>query len=182
VQKNFPGCGYCRGGKPGGTFFPAHPFQPGCGHFLAMHPLIVGIDVGSVAVSLAVIGWDRQWVDCAYAFHERKTGETALLRQYCYYTQYAPSLFCRACATAVADARRVLTPLVHSLYGSLHSQLQLYRMLQSIGLARIGFGDVVGAYKHASEFKAAALERLKQRYRQETASSSGLSKATTWRR
>ena len=36
---------------------------------LAMHPLIVGIDVGSVAVSLAVIGWDRQWIDCAYGFH-----------------------------------------------------------------------------------------------------------------
>ena len=34
-----------------------------------MHPLIVGIDVGSVAVSLAVIGWDRQRIECAYAFH-----------------------------------------------------------------------------------------------------------------
>jgi len=34
-----------------------------------MHPLIVGIDVGSVAVSVAVIGWDRQWIDRAYAFH-----------------------------------------------------------------------------------------------------------------
>src|SRR5512137_639711 len=34
-----------------------------------MHPLIVGIDVGSVAVSLAVIGRDRQWIDSAYAFH-----------------------------------------------------------------------------------------------------------------
>ena len=34
-----------------------------------MHPLIVGIDIGSVAVSLAVIGRDRQWIDSAYAFH-----------------------------------------------------------------------------------------------------------------
>ena len=34
-----------------------------------MRPLIVGIDVGSVAVSLAVIGQDRQWIDSAYAFH-----------------------------------------------------------------------------------------------------------------
>lgn len=36
---------------------------------MVMHPLIVGIDVGSVAVSLAVIGGGRQVVDQAYAFH-----------------------------------------------------------------------------------------------------------------
>jgi len=35
-----------------------------------MQPLIVGIDVGSVSVSLAVIGRDRQWIDSAYAFHQ----------------------------------------------------------------------------------------------------------------
>jgi predicted CoA-substrate-specific enzyme activase len=105
---------------------------------------------------------------------ERRTGETALRRQYCYYTQYAPALSGHACATAPADARRVLTPLVHYLYGSLHTQLQLYRMLQSIGLARIGFGDVVRAHKRACEFKAAALERLKRRYRQETAGARGI--------
>jgi predicted CoA-substrate-specific enzyme activase len=98
---------------------------------------------------------------------ERKTGERTLRRQYCYYTQYAPAL--AAQAGAPADAERVLTPLVHYLYGSLHTQLQLYRMLRSIGLVRVGMGDVVRAYRQACEFKAAALERLKRRYREETA-------------
>jgi len=100
---------------------------------------------------------------------ERRTGETALRRQYCYYTQYAPALSANGCAAAPADARRVLTPLVHYLYGSLHTQLQLYRMLHSIGLTRIGFADVHRAYDRACGFKAAAEKRLRSRYRQETA-------------
>jgi predicted CoA-substrate-specific enzyme activase len=100
---------------------------------------------------------------------ERRTGASALRRQYCYYTQYAPALSAINGAAAPADARRVLTPLVHYLYGPLHTQLQLYRMLQSIGLARIGFADVYRAYDRACRFKAAGLERLKRRYREETA-------------
>jgi len=99
---------------------------------------------------------------------EQKTRDKALRRQYCYYTQYAPALAAQTCASAPADARRMLTPLIRYLYGSLHARLQLYRMLQSIGLTRIGFGDVVRAYKRACEFKAAAQKRLKQRYREET--------------
>jgi predicted nucleotide-binding protein (sugar kinase/HSP70/actin superfamily) len=99
---------------------------------------------------------------------ERKTGDKALRRQYCYYTQYAPILCEQACAAKPENARRVLTPLIHYLYGSLHTHWQLYRMLQSIGLGRIGFGDLVRAHKHAREFRAAALERLKRRYHEET--------------
>jgi len=100
---------------------------------------------------------------------ERRTGEKALRRQYCYYTQYAPVLSVHACAPAPEDARRVLTPLVHYLYGSLHSQLQLFRMLRSIGLNHIGMSDVYRAYHRACEFKASALKRLKKRYQQATA-------------
>lgn len=102
---------------------------------------------------------------------ERRTGDKALRRQYCYYTQYAPVLSAHACAPGPEDARRVLTPLVRYLYGSLHSQLQLFRMLRSIGIDRIGMSDVYRAYHRACEFKAAALERLKKRYLQATAGS-----------
>jgi predicted CoA-substrate-specific enzyme activase len=100
---------------------------------------------------------------------ERRTGDAAIRRQYCYYTQYAPALAADGGAAAPADDRRVLTPLVHYLYGSLHSQLQLYRMLRSIGLTRIGFSDVYRAYDRACRFKDAAVKRLRRRYRQETA-------------
>ena len=100
---------------------------------------------------------------------ERRAEGNGHRRQYCYYTQYAPALSAHACATTAEDTRRVLTPLVHYLYGSLHTQLQLYRMLQSIGLTRIGFADVYRAFDRACGFKAAALQRLKRRYQQETA-------------
>ena len=105
---------------------------------------------------------------------EHRTGDTSIRRQYCYYTQYAPSLAASACGAAPTDACRVLTPPVRSLYGSLHTQLELYRMLQSIGATRIGWGDVYRAYHRACEFKAAALARLQRRYREETASTSGI--------
>ncbi|MBI5581417.1 MAG: CoA activase [Deltaproteobacteria bacterium] len=99
---------------------------------------------------------------------ERRAVGNGHRRQYCYYTQFAPALSAQACAAAPANAHRVLTPLVHYLYGSLHTQLQLYRMLQSIGRTRIGFGDVYRAYNCACGFKAAAMERLKRCYRRET--------------
>ncbi len=105
---------------------------------------------------------------------EHRTGDKSIRRQYCYYTQYVPSLAASACGAAPTDACRVLTPLVRSLYGSLHTQLELYRMLQSIGATRIGLGDVYRAYHRACEFKAAALARLQRRYREETASTSGI--------
>ena len=105
---------------------------------------------------------------------EHRTGDKSIRRQYCYYTQYAPSLAASACGVAPTDTGRVLTPLVRSLYGSLHTQLELYRMLQSIGVTRVGLGDVYRAYHRACEFKAAALARLQRRYREETASTSGI--------
>jgi predicted CoA-substrate-specific enzyme activase len=101
---------------------------------------------------------------------EHRTGDKLTRRQYCYYTQYAPSL----AAHAGADTHRVLTPLVRYLYGTLHTQLELYRMLQSIGITRIGFGDVYRAYGQAGEFKATALRHLTRRYREETATAPGL--------
>jgi predicted nucleotide-binding protein (sugar kinase/HSP70/actin superfamily) len=105
---------------------------------------------------------------------EHRTGDKAIRRQYCYYTQYAPSLSAHACGATPADTCRVLTPLVRYLYGSLHTQLELYRMLQSIGITRIGLGDVYRAYRRACEFKTAALAHLQRRYREETAAASGI--------
>jgi predicted CoA-substrate-specific enzyme activase len=105
---------------------------------------------------------------------ERRTGVKDLRRQYCYYTQFAPALSTHGGARSPSEARRVLTPLVHYLYGSLHTQLQLYRMLQFVRPGRIGFGDVHRAYRRAYEFKNAALERLKERYRLETSGASGI--------
>ena len=137
---------------------------------LTSGPAAAGADFCAPLAALhADVGWLLSRADYVFLpfYLERQTGEKSLRRQYCYYSQYAPALAVQA--NAPADADRVLTPLVHYLYGALYTQLQLYRMLRSIGLARVGLGDVVRAYRHACEFKAAAVERLKRRYREETA-------------
>jgi predicted CoA-substrate-specific enzyme activase len=139
---------------------PALPNKPGAGEFCA--PL---------AALHAEVDLLRSQADYVFLpfYLERKAASKALRRQYCYYTQYAPALSTQPDAAAAGGAGRVLTPLIHYLYGSLHTQLQLFRMLRSMGLARIAFSDVVRAYTHAGEFKAAAHERLKRCYRHETA-------------
>jgi predicted CoA-substrate-specific enzyme activase len=100
---------------------------------------------------------------------EHRTADRSLRRQTCYYTQYAPAL----CAGGEA-AGRVLTPLVHYLYGTLHAERQLWRMVRAIGRRRVGFLEVRRAYAAAREFKAAALSRLRARYREETAGAAGI--------
>lgn len=102
-------------------------------------------------------------------YMEKKTGKKAIRRQYCYYTQYAPALSARACATSGLELERILTPMVHYLYGSLHTRMQLFRMLQSISKTRrIRLSDVRTALETAQGFKEAARKRLKELYRLES--------------
>jgi len=91
-------------------------------------------------------------------------------RQYCYYTQYAPSLasFIADPNTSPADTQhRFLTPLVHYLYGSFHSRIQLYRMLKTISSQKIRFAKVSAAYEKALQFNRAVQASLKGLYNRE---------------
>ncbi len=76
---------------------------------------------------------------------EKKQSAKKLRRQYCYYTQYAPSL-----AGAVGDRSRFLTPLVDYLYSSWHTKRQLYEMLKGIPGMGAGFTQVSKAFDNAS--------------------------------
>ncbi|MBE0558002.1 MAG: CoA activase, partial [Proteobacteria bacterium] len=104
---------------------------------------------------------------CDYVFTpfalERKTGEKALRRQYCYYTQYAPALV-RA-AEGPGNAERILTPLVHYLYPALGMKVQLYRMLAAIHPG-ISFFRVAGAYDEAVASQETALANWRALYGQ----------------
>ncbi|MCG6880425.1 MAG: acyl-CoA dehydratase activase, partial [Deltaproteobacteria bacterium] len=48
---------------------------------------------------------------------EKRAPQRGIRRQYCYYTQFSPSLICE---------KKVLTPLIHYLYGSLRTKIELY--------------------------------------------------------
>lgn len=100
---------------------------------------------------------------------EKKARGKSIRREYCYYTQFSPALSARACAGSPREVDRVLTPLVHYLYGSLHTRVQLFRTLKSIAPGRIGLADVHRAFEKAIAFRKTAMERLRLRYLEETA-------------
>jgi predicted CoA-substrate-specific enzyme activase len=97
---------------------------------------------------------------------EKKAAERGVRRQYCYYTQFSPSLI-----SASGDGKtreRFLTPVVHSLHGSFHTKLELHSMLKSITGSHIGFRDVSRAYDKACKYRESCLGKWKEVYERES--------------
>ncbi|MEN6446635.1 MAG: acyl-CoA dehydratase activase [Syntrophaceae bacterium] len=105
-----------------------------------------------------------------YLEEKQKSKDTR--RQYCYYTQYAPSLVAGAFE---AEGERILTPLIEYLYNPFHAKVQLYRMLKRIPRLEVRFLDVSEAYDAALEFRDRARERLLERCKEELAAGDGIS-------
>ena len=94
---------------------------------------------------------------------EDRTGSRDVRRQYCYYTQYAPSL-----AKGMAGPEmngRIISPLVRYLYHDFVSRVRLYRELRAAPLPDVGFREVSEAYDQAMKTHQAAREELKALYR-----------------
>lgn len=107
---------------------------------------------------------------CDYIFLpfylEKKSKLKGIRRQFCYYTQYASSL-----ASSFKHENRspkYLMPLIHYLYNSFHTRVQLYRMVKTItnnsANNPIGFAAVLSAYEKALEFKDTTIDELKTRF------------------
>jgi predicted CoA-substrate-specific enzyme activase len=105
-----------------------------------------------------------------YLEERQRTKE--IRRQYCYYTQYAPSL---VASVFSRNKEKILMPLLRYLYTGFHAKVQLYRMLKTISGKKIAFFDVSAAYDKALEFKKQALEFLHNQCRTEMASADGIS-------
>ena len=106
------------------------------------------------------------WVFLPF-YLEKKTPQKDERRQYCYYTQFAPSL-----GAGPADAEekaRILTPLVHSLYGTLFTKAELYRTLDAAIPGGISFFELSAAYDEAVAAQGEASARLRETYRRQTA-------------
>ena len=95
---------------------------------------------------------------------DKKGREKGPRRQYCYYTQFAPSL--NTCAGGPQTDKKFLTPVVHYLYSSFHTKAQLYRMLKSVCRHRISYFDVSSAFDRASEFRTICRSRWRSLYQQ----------------
>ncbi|TWI73088.1 putative CoA-substrate-specific enzyme activase [Desulfobotulus alkaliphilus] len=86
------------------------------------------------------------YVFLPFYFEERRS-DKAMRRQYCYYTQFAPSL------ASLMDPERVLRPTVRYLYPDFHTKMELYRMLRRISRRDIGFLEVSRAWDAATRHK-----------------------------
>ena len=97
---------------------------------------------------------------------EKKTFERGVRRQYCYYTQYSPSLI--SGSGIGKEGKKILTPLIDYLYGSFRIKIELYSMLKTITKSPIGFLDVSKAYETARAYRQSCLLKLKEIYRRES--------------
>ena len=105
-------------------------------------------------------------------YMEMKTPEKASRRQFCYYTQYAPVL--GAAMGGDEDRERVLTPMVHYLYHSLFTKVELTRMLGAHIPNGPSFFEVSAAYDEARRFKEEGLAQLREAYRRGSAGTEDL--------
>lgn len=81
-------------------------------------------------------------------------------RQFCYYTQYIPSIM------ADYDRERVLTPLLRYLYSPFHAKMELYRMLKGLGLS-LSIFEVSQAYDRAFDLKQEHRQAFQEIYDRE---------------
>ena len=103
---------------------------------------------------------------------EKKSSDKGVRRQYCYYTQYAPSLL--SAAGIGKDGKKILSPLVDSLHGPFRTKIELYSMLKTITKLPIGFLEVSKAYDTAREYRQSCLSQCKEMYRKELEERKGI--------
>lgn len=104
-------------------------------------------------------------------YFERKTGEKRCRRQYCYYSQFAPSL---ARAIDGGAGEKLLTPLIHYLYPAQHAKRELHAMLNALFPKPIRFSAVSSAYDEAQADQERALSEWRKIYRENTVGISGI--------
>ncbi|EFK10006.1 putative CoA-substrate-specific enzyme activase [delta proteobacterium NaphS2] len=102
---------------------------------------------------------------------EKKASVRGLRRQYCYYTQFAPSLISKQHGDHAE--KRILTPLIRYLHSTLHTKIELYNTLKAVTKA-VKFLDVSKAYDTAREYQTSCLLKLKALYREELDSRNGI--------
>jgi len=97
-------------------------------------------------------------------FYLEQKAEGEGRRQYCYYTQFSPTVV--SAVIPEKDRPRLLMPLSRYLYSSFHKKMELWRLLKSILPGKAGFFDISSAYDAARAFMTAGRDELKQIYRE----------------
>jgi len=93
-----------------------------------------------------------------------KKKDRELRRNYCYYTQYVPSII--ACTAEFRDKDTILSPVVRSLGNSLMMKVQLFKMMRKITQGRITYPQVSSAYEAALKNHSRTEKMLRQMFQQ----------------
>ncbi|HMA86907.1 MAG TPA: acyl-CoA dehydratase activase-related protein, partial [Desulfosalsimonadaceae bacterium] len=104
---------------------------------------------------------------------DNREKDTSARRQYCYYSQFVPTLV----SAMAKDSDRFLMPVLKYIYSAFHARIQLFWMLKRIAKRPINYFDVASAYENAFAHKTQALERLRRTYADESASAADISVA-----
>jgi predicted CoA-substrate-specific enzyme activase len=84
-------------------------------------------------------------------YFEEKPKDKNRRRQYCYYTQFSPSII--SCLPGI-DKKKMISPIIKYLYTNFHTKLELYKALKKISSDFLfSFFDISAAFDSALEFK-----------------------------
>ncbi|MFC1669349.1 acyl-CoA dehydratase activase [Spirochaetota bacterium] len=100
-----------------------------------------------------------------YYLEKNKNPANGGRRQYCYYTQFAPSLI-SLINKEYED--KILMPLVKYLYNNFKTLFNLYSMLKKITGGSTSILDVSRAYKEAMDYRKSNLKKIKKIYKLES--------------
>ena len=91
-------------------------------------------------------------------YFENRNPDRKIRRQYCYYTQYIPSIIA---SLAEIDKSRLISPVVKYLYSGFHTKMELYHALKKIPGSNFSFFDIASAHEKALEWKKGASQQLR---------------------
>ncbi|SMC49826.1 CoA-substrate-specific enzyme activase, putative [Desulfocicer vacuolatum DSM 3385] len=91
-------------------------------------------------------------------YFEQRIPDKKIRRQYCYYTQYMPSVIA---SLGDIDEKRLISPVVKYLHTAFHTKMELYRALKKIPNAHFSFFDVASAHEKALAWKKGSAQQLK---------------------
>ncbi|MBN2040637.1 MAG: CoA activase [Spirochaetes bacterium] len=94
-------------------------------------------------------------------FYLEEKQQTDVRRQYCYYTQYAPSLIS---SISFNNECKILNPVIRSINGNFHLKVELYKMIKYITGKRLSFFKISSAYDNAVEYLLSCKEELIKKF------------------
>jgi predicted CoA-substrate-specific enzyme activase len=104
---------------------------------------------------------------------EEMSGEKEVKRNYCYYTQFAPSIILSN--TSLKNRDKILTPVIRSLNSDFNTRFQLFNTVKSIKGKTPNFLNITSAYDRVLKEKEDSYRNLRSLFKKELQSAENIS-------